>query len=69
VIELKQYQSLAFLLVIIGALNWLLVGLLQLNLVSSIFGANSLLEKVIYILVGLAGLWLAYEKWGKGGKK
>lgn len=43
-------------LVIIGALNWGLVGALQLNLVDQIFGAGSGLSRVIYVLVGLAGI-------------
>lgn len=43
-------------LVIIGALNWGLVGALQLNLVDQIFGFGSGLSRVIYVLVGLAGI-------------
>jgi len=53
---------LALLLVIIGALNWLLVGLFQWDLVAAIFGGDSLrdssmLSRIIYSLVGLAGLY------------
>lgn len=45
-------------LVIIGALNWLLVGLFRYDLVASIFGGqNAFLSRVIYTLVGLAGIW------------
>lgn len=44
------------LLIIIGALNWGLVGLLGLDLVSKIFGAGSVVTRVIFVLVGLAGL-------------
>ncbi len=52
----------ALVLVIVGALNWLLVGVLQWDLVASIFGgdtfrASSGLSRVIYTLVGLAGLY------------
>lgn len=43
-------------LVIIGALNWGLVGVLQFNLVEQIFGSGSALTRVIYVLVGLAGI-------------
>lgn len=44
-------------LVIIGALNWLLVGLLQFDLVAWAFGGqDSPIAKVIYVLVGVAGL-------------
>jgi uncharacterized membrane protein YuzA (DUF378 family) len=43
-------------LTIIGALNWLLVGAFHWNLVSAIFGEMSMLSRLIYIVVGLAGL-------------
>ncbi len=43
-------------LVIIGALNWGLVGAFQFNLVEQIFGFGSGLARVIYVLVGLAGI-------------
>jgi len=45
-------------LLIVGALNWGLVGLLNLDVVASIFGGTAALgSKVVYVLVGLAGLW------------
>lgn len=59
-------QLVAWVLVI-GALNWLLVGLLNMNVVESVLGAGSLLTKVVYVVVGLAGLYKAYML--VGGKK
>lgn len=50
----------ALILVIIGALNWLLVALFNFNLVSAIFGERSAAAKVIYVLVGIAGLYTIY---------
>lgn len=47
----------ALVLVIIGGLNWGLVGLFDLNLVNLIFGSISWLETVVYVLVGLSALW------------
>ncbi|MBQ3224028.1 MAG: DUF378 domain-containing protein [Clostridia bacterium] len=45
-------------LVIIGALNWLLVGLFQYDLVAGIFGGQTaLISRIVYALVGVAGLW------------
>lgn len=45
-------------LVIIGALNWLLVGLFQYDLVAGIFGGQSaVISRIVYALVGIAGLW------------
>jgi uncharacterized membrane protein YuzA (DUF378 family) len=62
---------LAYFLVIIGGLNWGLVGLMDLNLVEMVFGDVSVLEQVVYVLVGLSAVWLLvdytkYSKvWGK----
>lgn len=48
----------ALILVIVGALNWLLVGIFQFDLVAFIFGGqNALLSRLIYTLVGIAGIW------------
>jgi hypothetical protein len=44
-------------LVIVGALNWLLVGLFSFDLVAAIFGAQSLLARAVYIVVGLCGIY------------
>ena len=45
-------------LVIIGALNWLLIGVFSFDLVSFLFGTMSVVSRVVYGLVGLAGIWL-----------
>ena len=45
-------------LVILGAINWLLVGLFQFDLVAAIFGGSAaVVSRIIYVLIGLAGLW------------
>ena len=54
---MKTVNNIALTLVIVGALNWLLVGLFKFNLVDSIFGSFSLISRLIYILVGISGLW------------
>ena len=53
---MKILYYIALSLVIIGALNWLLVGIFDFNLVSAIFGSMSALSRIIYILVGVSGL-------------
>lgn len=53
---MKAIHIIAFILLAIGGLNWLLVAF-GLNLVSLIFGAWPIIEKAIYVLVGLAALW------------
>ncbi len=48
----------AMILVIIGAINWGLIGFFQFDLVAVIFGGQSaVISRVVYALVGLAGLW------------
>lgn len=59
---MNTLSRIALLLVIIGALNWLLVGLFQWDLVASLFGgdasrASSGFSRIIYTLVGLSGLY------------
>jgi uncharacterized membrane protein YuzA (DUF378 family) len=48
---------LALILLIIGGLNWGLVGLFGIDLVASIFGPGSMISRVVYIAVGVAALW------------
>ncbi len=59
---MKWVHVVAYLLVVIGALNWGLVGLLKLNVVESIFGMGTL-TNLVYDLVGLAGLYVIYGHW------
>ena len=54
---MKVINGIALTLVIIGAINWLLIGLFEFNLVDAIFGSLSILTRIIYIIVGIAGLW------------
>ena len=54
---MKIVNIIALLLVIIGAINWGLVGLFEFNLVDFLFGSGSILARIIYSLVGIAGLW------------
>ena len=50
-------NCIAWTLLIIGGLNWLLVGLASWNLVGAIFGA-SIIARIIYCLVGISAIWL-----------
>ncbi|KKQ15829.1 DUF378 domain-containing protein [Candidatus Daviesbacteria bacterium RIFCSPHIGHO2_01_FULL_36_37] len=56
---MKMLGTLAMILVVVGALNWGMVGLLNLNLVTALFGEGSTLTMVVYSLVGLSGLYVA----------
>ena len=48
---------LAQILLIVGGLNWGLVGLFNLDLVATLFGQGTLLSRIVYILVGLSAIW------------
>lgn len=50
----------AIILVIVGGLNWGLVGLFDVDLVEMIFGSIEILQRIIYIVVGLAAVYLIY---------
>ncbi|MGI6175343.1 MAG: DUF378 domain-containing protein [Christensenellales bacterium] len=54
-------------LVIIGAVNWLLVGVFQFDLIAAIFGGQAaIVSRILYVVVGLAGLWcisLLFRQW------
>lgn len=55
---MKIIDRIALLLTIIGALNWGSVGLFQFDIVGWLFnGADSLISRIIFTLVGVAGLW------------
>lgn len=54
---MKILDSIALFLVIIGAINWGLIGMFQFDLVLSIFGNMSVITRVIYALIGLSGLY------------
>ncbi len=50
-------KKICLILIIIGAINWAFVGLFELDLVASIFGgSDALLARIIYIIIGIAGL-------------
>lgn len=58
--NLNAVDWIAIILVIIGALNWGLVGLAKWDLVKAVFGENSAAARVIYALVGAGGLYLIF---------
>jgi hypothetical protein len=53
---MKVLYYIALTLVIIGALNWLLIGLFSFDLVATLFGSMSVLSRIIYVLVGISGI-------------
>jgi uncharacterized membrane protein YuzA (DUF378 family) len=70
---MRYINAIALLLVIVGAVNWLLVGLARFDLVAAItgnsFGQTNALSSVIYILVGISGVALlpVLARWATAG--
>ncbi|MBX4209512.1 DUF378 domain-containing protein [Candidatus Parcubacteria bacterium] len=56
---MKAVHAIAFVLVVVGAVNWGLVGIGGWNVVHSLLGSVSSLERIVYVLVGLSGVYLA----------
>lgn len=54
---MKALDAIALILVVIGGVNWGLVGLFDYNLVNSLFGADSMVTRVIYVIVGIAAIY------------
>ena len=54
---MKPLNLITLILLIVGGLNWGLVGLFNFDLVAALFGAGSMLARIVYILVGLSALW------------
>ena len=55
---MKALHTLAIILVIVGGLNWLLVGAFDFDLVAAIFGDMTAASRVVYVLVGLAAIYM-----------
>jgi uncharacterized membrane protein YuzA (DUF378 family) len=65
--EVNIMDTLALILSIVGSLNWGLVGIFQFDLVAWLFGGqDSVVSRIIYTLVGLAGLWCISLLFRKG---
>ncbi len=54
---MKWFDNTSLALIIVGALNWLLIGVFKFDLVAFIFGNMSFLSRAVYIIVGLCGLY------------
>lgn len=54
---MKVIDKIALVLIIIGAINWGLIGFFNFDLVAAIFGDMSIVSRIVYALVGISGLW------------
>ena len=58
--RMNALDWIAMVLLIVGGLNWGMVGLFDFNLVSTLFGTQTPLSRIVYVLVGLAALYSVY---------
>ncbi|MBE6449206.1 MAG: DUF378 domain-containing protein [Alphaproteobacteria bacterium] len=56
-----MFTQICLWLTVIGGLNWGLVGFLDFNLVSFLFGDMTILTRTVYALVGLSAIWIAWD--------
>ena len=54
---MRVVNTITLVLLIVGGLNWGLVGLFSFDLVAALFGEMSALSRIVYVLVGLSALW------------
>ena len=66
--KLNTLDWIALILLIVGGLNWALVGLFDFDLVAAIFGYMSVIARVVYVLVGLSAVYVLVTL-GKLAKK
>lgn len=66
--KLNVLDWITLILVIVGGLNWGLVGFFKFDLVAAIFGVMGIISRIVYILVGLSAIYLAIVS-GKLAKK
>lgn len=53
---METLQKVALVFTVIGAINWGLIGFFDFNLVTALFGDTSMLTRIIYMIVGIAGI-------------
>lgn len=58
--EMSVWDWIALVLVVVGGLNWGLVGLLNLDVVRAVFGTIPVLEQIVYIIIGLGAVYMIY---------
>jgi uncharacterized membrane protein YuzA (DUF378 family) len=67
--RVSMFDKISLVLVIIGAINWALIGVFQFDLVAYLFGGQAaVFSRIVYTLVGAAGLWCISMLFGERGR-
>ena len=67
--KMNAWSWIAVVLLIVGGLNWGLVGFFKFDLVAAIFGDMSAVSRIVYALVGLSALYMIFWKFSMDGEK
>lgn len=59
--RMNMFDWLVYVLVVVGAINWGLIGAFDFNFVVKVFGSWPMVVQIVYVVVGLAGLYKVYE--------
>ncbi len=60
-VKLNTLDWITMALIIIGGINWALIGIFRINIVAAVFGEMTVLARSVYILVGLSALYILFE--------
>lgn len=58
--KLSTPMKIAICLILIGSINWGIIGIINIDILATIFGVYSYISRIIYILIGLSGIYLSY---------
>ena len=58
--KLSTPTKIAICLILIGSINWGIIGIINIDILATIFGVYSYISRIIYILIGLSGIYLSY---------
>ena len=59
--RMSGWEWLSYILVVVGAISWGLIGLVEWDLLGAVFGTVPWLLQLVYVLIGLSGLWMLYK--------
>ncbi|CDM68844.1 putative membrane protein [Clostridium bornimense] len=57
--KLSTSMKIAFLFILIGSINWGIIGIINIDILATIFGVYSYISRIIYILIGVSGIYIS----------
>lgn len=65
---MKIANIIAWILLVIGGINWLIIGIFSVNVVGLLVGEITILMRIVYILVGISALWILFSPFFEKGR-